>query len=245
LADGLRGLATADPRAAAALGLELLPAQGLAVAHARDYDLLLPGTGCFRVTVGPEGPGTVSRLIAPRGRREADFRLETDASGLAELLVAGGPGLPRRAARVRPVLRRSRARSLPATPLSLARMAEVGIWLDPVLLYRALAVVIDASWTRGQSFSVHYLVTGPGIREETGRSFHVVVHDAQPIQVGEGPPPGRAGGTVHASQSAFQHVLDGRPRPPGGKASMRGDARALGLITQWTEWAVARGARGA
>jgi hypothetical protein len=61
--------------------------------------------------------------------------------------------------------------------------------------------------------------------------------------VEEAAPGSRVDAAIHGSQVGWQHLLDGESPPPGEKAAMRGDATAIGLLGQWSDWA--RGLGGA
>ncbi|MDX6667304.1 MAG: hypothetical protein QOK04_684, partial [Solirubrobacteraceae bacterium] len=233
LARALPQLAYEDPVAAASLAIELLPAQALAVQGRLNYDLVVDELGCHHVTIDARR-GSVVKRRQPRSRIEVDFRIETDAAGLVELLVGGGSWrLRRRGVRVRATRRKTHAlRALPPTPLRLAELARAAIWPDPGQLYRALAYVIEPEWTRGHHFTVALEISG-----SKGGTWYLVVDGDKRIAVVDMPPAGGATAAVRTSQATFQHLLDREPQPPEQKAAMKGDPRALALLTQWIEWA--------
>jgi hypothetical protein len=233
LARALPQLAYEDPVAAASLAIELLPAQALAVQGRLNYDLVVDELGCHHVTIDARRARVVRRR-QPRSRIEVDFRLETDAAGLVELLVGGGSWrLRRRGVRVRATRRKAHAlRALPPAPLRLAELARAAIWPDPGQLYRALAYVIEPAWTRGHHFTVALEISG-----SKGGTWYLVVDGDRRIAVTDRPPAGGATAVVRTSQATFQHLLDREPQPPEQKAAMKGDPRALALLTQWIEWA--------
>jgi hypothetical protein len=123
-------------------------------------------------------------------------------------------------------------------PLRLGALARAGVLPDPGLLYRALAEAIDPEWTRGHRFTIALEIAGP-----RGGTWHVIAADGAPLAVDEAEPDGEVDAVVRASQLGLQHLLDDEPPPPGEKAELRGDAAAIGLLGQWSDWA--RGLGGA
>lgn len=234
LEDALRRLARADGTAAARLALQLLPGQALAVAGPLDYEVEVAGLGRHRIAVRP-GSADVG---ATAGRRWRRFRVVATPAGLVKLVVGGGAARPA-GVRVTRTLRRRRAlRRLPAVPLEVGALARAGVLPDPGLLYRALALGIDPGWTRGHRFTVALEIAGP-----RGGTWHVSVADGARVAVEEAAPGSRVDAAIHASQVGWQHLLDGEAPPAGEKAAMRGDATAIGLLGQWSDWA--RGLGGA
>jgi hypothetical protein len=96
---------------------------------------------------------------------------------------------------------------------------------DPALLYAALAELIDPAWTRGHSFSVEHQITGPG-----GGTWYLHVTDGGPVGVFTEPPEARPAARVRTSGEHFHLVLEGSPPPPGERAVVGGDVRALGTL---------------
>jgi hypothetical protein len=234
LEDALRRLARADGTAAARLAMQLLPGQALAVAGPLHYEVEVAGLGRQRIAVRPGS----ADLGPTAGRRWRRFRVVATPAGLVKLVVGGGAAAPA-GVRVTRTLRRRRAlRRLPAVPLGLGALARAGVLPDPGLLYRALALGIDPGWTRGHRFTVALEIAGP-----RGGTWHVSVGDGARVAVDEAPPGSRVDAAIRASQVGWQHLLDGEAPPPGEKAAMRGDAAAIGLLGQWSDWA--RGLGGA
>jgi hypothetical protein len=234
LGSALRRLARADEAAAGRLALQLLPGQALAVPGPLDYDVEAAGLGTHRVTVRP-GAGELTSLPARRARGASDFRIAATPAGLVALVVDGGAARPA-GVRAAGTLRRRRAlRRLPAVPLQLGALARAGVLLDPGLLYRALAESVDPEWTRGHRFTIALEIAGP-----RGGTWHLTAADGAPLVVGEGQS-GEADAAVRASQPGLQHLLEGESPPVGEKPAMRGDAAAIGLLAQWTDWARWRG----
>jgi hypothetical protein len=159
-------------------------------------------------------------------------------AGLVKLVIAGGAARPAGVRATRTLRRRRALRRLPGVPLRLGALARAGVLPDPGLLYRALAQAIDPAWTRGHRFTIALEVAGP-----RGGTWHVSAADGAPLAVAEAPPGAGADAVVRVSQIGLQHLLDGEAPPPGEKAAMRGDAAAIGLLGQWSDWA--RGFAGA
>jgi hypothetical protein len=119
VAPALLALATADAPAAGRLAAVLLAAQAQATGVELDADVVLDGTGAWRVAASPDGAAAVA-LDGPRGG-EADFLLTTEPAAFVGLLAR------RRRLRGRPRIAvqgsRRRARRL----RGLAASAPVGL----------------------------------------------------------------------------------------------------------------------
>jgi hypothetical protein len=231
LEGALRRLARADRTAAARLALQLLPGQALAVAGPLDYEVDVAGLGRHWIAVRP-GSGEPAPPMARWRRGLFAFRVVATPAGLVKLVVAGGAARPAGVRAVRTLRRRRALRRLPAVPLQLGALARAGVLPDPGLLYRALAQGIDPAWTRGHRFTIALEVAGP-----RGGTWHVSAADGAPLAVDEAPPGADADAVVRTSQVGLQHLLDGEAPPAGEKAAMRGDATAIGLLGQWSDWA--------
>ena len=205
-------LAHDDPRAAGRLIAALLPVQAAIVQGPVDYDITIAEVGTFAVTVAG-GRAYVKDLETPRGRREAEFHLSTDALTLAEL-IAGVPhkiGRFRGAARVSGRKRRIKPlRAIPAASISFAEAARAGARLEPGLVFRTFPYVIHAAWAREHSFTVAQQITG----EQHG-TWYFTVGNGRSMEVGTTRPPGGADATVTMSPEAFGHLLRGEPAPRG------------------------------
>lgn len=236
LVRGLRIMAREDPAAAAALLLQVAQAQEPPGGRILDYDLEIAGGGRYAVTVGPEG-AEMRPIAQPRPDAEVGFRLWLDAAALLELLLHGGSPRLRRSlgVRVRATRRPRRAlRALGPVPFDPAALAARGVWLDPRLCLRALTLLIDPAWTRGQAFVV--------AQQIEGEPWYVRIDDGLPPRVTEVPPPTGPAATVQLSRSCFQRLLGG-DSSAGEKAAIRGDVRAVHLLAQWVARAQGAGAR--
>ncbi|MDX6643713.1 MAG: hypothetical protein QOD76_1675 [Solirubrobacteraceae bacterium] len=233
-----RMLAT-DRAAAAELLVALLPAQAQGAGAPKvNYDLRLAELGTYRVSLA-RGYGTVEPLENPRGRRAANFRLETDAGGLLALLLDGGArqrGGERRVA-VRGTLRRHRSlRRLPPVRMAPAEMARAGVWLKPELLYGALSHLVDAEWAAGHDFWIAHEITEAG-------------DDTCHLHVGPGglavqveAPPEQPAARIRTSRAHVQLVLGGEQPLPDDRAVVSGDADAVETLGRIVERAQGRGA---
>lgn len=238
LVQALRRLSVVDESLAGRLLTELLPGQAVDAPRALEYDVDIARVGLFAVSLS-EGRGRVTALERPRPAREVLCRVEADAATLTELLAGDSPqSLLRAGLRVSATRRRRRAlRRIPRASLELRELSEIGVWPAPDLVYRALAGLIDPRWTRGHEFSVAHEVTGPG-----GESWHVHVADGQPVRVSAQAAPGGPQASVRMSQETFQRLLGGESVALSEKTWVRGDVRAVALLTRWTEWARGMGA---
>jgi hypothetical protein len=130
---------------------------------------------------------------------------------------------------------RGKARPLRAVwsrPVDLTEAAQAGVWLDPELVYKAIAAVIDPEWTRGWRFSVAHEVSG-----ESAGTWYVVVEDGEAIEVTREAPPDGATATVHTTMLALAGALAGHPVNGGPRTTFRGDLEVIRQLRTWTQWA--------
>ncbi|HEV3000499.1 MAG TPA: hypothetical protein VGW75_07160 [Solirubrobacteraceae bacterium] len=233
LRTGLERLAVSDPETAARLLAALLPVQALAVDDLV-YDLTAPAVGTLRVVL-KAGLARVEPRPAPGGRDEVDVIVEGPLHALAPL-AAGGAGRRLRGVRVRGSRRRLR-RLVRAQrqPVGLLELGRAGSPVHPGLLLAALAAAVEPAWTRGHRFSVAYAIGGDG-------SFTVTAADGRPLQVEPDTPddPGDLAATVVVSAPAFMPLVAGHAPPPGQRAAVVGDRRAVDVLHAWFD--TARGA---
>src|SRR5918992_2439948 len=85
--EALREMAREDPELAARLILQTLPAAAAKIPPPIAYDLTVDGLGTWRIVVDDSG----ASVGAPNGDRELDFRMTTDADGLAALAAGASP----------------------------------------------------------------------------------------------------------------------------------------------------------
>jgi ribonucleoside-diphosphate reductase beta chain len=115
------------------------------------------------------------------------------------------------------------------------RLAELGVPVDPDLLYRSLPYAIDPDWTRGHRFSVAFEVLGEG-----GGTWVVEVDDGEVrVQPGSGNGAAAADATIRLSLETWTRLLRGEITP--STAMQTGLTRAEGalhpvtLIGRWAD----------
>jgi hypothetical protein len=226
------------PAEATVLLLDLVAGQGLHARRPLDYRLSVPGEGMWSVSLRP-GRGVVARMDQdPVPADWGEFELAAEPRALLDVLVDGGSRRVRRRVKIAGTRRRRRAlRALPPAELRPGRLAAGEIWLDPLLLLKALAELVDPAWTGGQRFVVAHHVEGP-----RGRSVWVRVRHRTPLEVLAEAPDEEVAVTINSTQAAFQRFLGGEPAG-AEKSAIRGDARMLAEYTGWLERA--RSAHGA
>jgi ribonucleoside-diphosphate reductase beta chain len=202
----LHRIAVDDPELAARLILMTLPGAASKIAGTMSYVLDIEELGAHRVAIS----GGRARVDRGDTAEDADFRLQTDARTLVDLVTgAHGPlGLMMRGRlRIRGKRRKAlKLRKLSSGELSMADVVEAGGTLDPDVLYRSLPYLIDPEWTSGHSFSVRYVVTGEG-----GGTWYVSVRDGQPLEVtGE---EREVVGTATVSFDSYQRMASGQISP--------------------------------
>jgi len=126
-----------------------------------------------------------------------------------------------------------RLRDLSAAPVGLADIARAGIDLDPMLAFRLLARAIPPELTRGQRFTIALDRTDG---EEKAR-WYLHARDGERIEISSDSGPELPRARVQASAETFLLLLGGSPPRSGQKATIRGDAQAVGLLQRWSELA--------
>ena len=124
LPGALRALAASEPETVLRTLGALLPISDLVAGEPLAFAVAVAGQG--DLAAGPEG-------AAPR------FRVRTDALGLAELLDGARPARGRARIEGDRRLARRHLAALGGATRSPADLARAGVWLDPVLLARAVA----------------------------------------------------------------------------------------------------------
>ncbi len=235
LARALLTMAEEDAHQAARLLAQLLPAQALVLHDDVDYEVEIAESGAYRVSLAGGVASVVPAHEAAGKQDRVDFTLSGDASAFAALLA----GTPARrlllSGRIRIRGRRRRARGLLHAARAVGGLADVaraGVWLDPGLIYAALAVMIDPEWTRGHAFCVAHEIGGPD-----GSTWYLSANDGERLTVASVPPVEPPAAVVRTSIGAFQASLAGAPAPDGERASISGNLDAVQSLKQWTEWA--------
>ena len=193
----LAQMANEDPELAARLIVQTLPATAAKV----------PGTLTYSLSVADVGDYTVA-IDAGRARvtdganGEAEFRLSTDARGLAEMAAGESPLKLILTGRVRIRGNRLRVRKLRAMSEGATDMADVianGGEVDPDLLYRSLPYLIDPEWTRGHSYLLRYAIGE--------RSWDIEIRDGQPLLVSQPQNSREPDATVRISDETFRRLV--------------------------------------
>ncbi|HZB75039.1 MAG TPA: alkyl sulfatase C-terminal domain-containing protein, partial [Solirubrobacteraceae bacterium] len=231
-------LAHDDPRAAARLLLQLVPAHAAIAGEPLEYDLTIREAGSHAISVS-EGRATATPIDFPRARSVAAFHAAADAVTLAELLA----GVPKRLGRWRgPVRVHGRRHGaelvrdlLAGSDLSLAAAARAGAALEPDLVFRLFAYAIQPAWTAGYAFTVAQEVTDP----QPARWF-VTVADGAAVAVARRAPQRPADATVVMTRAAFDRLLRDEPAAAGERPVVRGDRAAVAALKAWTDRAQGR-----
>lgn len=231
-----------DPRLAAELVLELLPAQALSVEKPTRYLVKIAELGAYEVSLGG-GHGTV-RDLAGAGLVDAHtFLLEGSAAAFAEL-AAGGSRLsawrPPLGLRIRGGRRRAkRLLASRRAPLALVDLERAGVTVWPGLLLLALAEAIDPASTAGCSFTVTFAIEG-----QQSAVLQVQALQGRPLAVTRGPlgegaqvaqsAATTAQSTVHLSERAFARLLTAQDLA-GETVLLDGDPGPLQTLLAWTD----------
>ena len=226
-----------DPKLAAELVAELLPAQRLVLERPLSYELrIAEREESWHVQVGPDRAAVSIRSAL--GKAAVDFTLEGRAAAYAEL-AAGGAGRRLRGLRIEGSRRALRAlRRARRRPLALWDLAEAGIEVWPGLLLLALAEAIDPSWSVGRSFTVAFAI-GAATDPAGDMGVYVQVRDGAALAVTSAPrePPAT---TVRVSERAFTCMLAGTALPAGEAILVEGDTGLLELLIEWADRAQGR-----
>lgn len=232
-----------DPRLAAELVLELLPAQALSVEKPLSYLAKIIELGAYEVSLSG-GRGTVRDLAGAGLVESRTFLLEGSAAAFAEV-AGGGSRLsawrPPSGLRVRGG--RRKAKRLLATrrqPLSLSDLEAAGVTVWPGLLLLALAEAIDPASTAGHAFTVAFAIEGRQsavlqVQATQGRPLAVMRGPApesqQSDEIGAGAP---AQTTVRLSEQAFARLITARDL--GDETVMlEGERAPLETLLSWTD----------
>lgn len=232
-----------DPRLAAELVLELLPAQALSVERPTRYLVKIAELGAYEVSLSG-GHGAV-RDLAGAGLVDAHtFLLEGPAAAFAEL-AAGGSRLsawrPPLGLRIRGGRRRAkRLLASRRAPLALMDLERAGVTVWPGLLLLALAEAIDPASTAGHSFTVAFAIEG-----QQSAVLQVQALQGRPLAVTRGPleegaqvarsvAATTAQSTVHLSERAFARLLTAQDLA-GETVLLEGDPGPLQTLLAWTD----------
>jgi ribonucleoside-diphosphate reductase beta chain len=229
----LRVMAREDPELAARLVVQTLPAAAAKLPPPIAYDMTVDPLGTWRIVVDENG-ASVTRADgngSPDG--ELDFRLITDAEGLAQMASGGSPLRLLLGGRIRVRGKRRRAMKLRAlaegADPSLADAVRAGAELDPDAVFRALPYLIDPAWTRGHRFVVAYEIEGIG-------RWYVHVNDGEPLAVTY---EGTAGTLMRVSQDTYRGLVAGEITPAQAMREqlthVEGDIYPGTLLGRWID----------
>ncbi|MEA2474222.1 MAG: ribonucleoside-diphosphate reductase beta chain [Thermoleophilaceae bacterium] len=228
--EALREMARVDPELAARLVLQALPAAAAKLPPPLAYDITVDGLGTWRVVVDEHG-SSVARAngnghVNGNGNgngngsdagagRPLDFRLITDAQGLALMAAGGSPVRLMLGGKVRIRGKRRRAIKLRAMAegetASLGDAIRAGAELDTDAVFRSLPYLIDPAWTAGHTFSAAYEVEGVG-------RWVVHVDDGQRLRVDTD---GQAATTMRMGPDTYRDLITGDITPAQSIRSQR------------------------
>ncbi len=189
------------------------------------WRLDVDGLGAWLIAAPDNGGPALVEAAADTG--EADFAIETDAAGLARLAAGANPlGLVLRR-KLKLHGRRRKALALRAMDSAAGprELAQLGVLVDPDLIYRSLAYAIEPEWTAGHRFTVGYELLGEG-----GGSWLVEVDDGE-VRCRSAADNGAAAGadaTVRLSVDTWRRLVGGELLPTD--AMMTGLTRAEGAL---------------
>ncbi|HEX8648526.1 MAG TPA: SCP2 sterol-binding domain-containing protein [Thermoleophilaceae bacterium] len=229
--EALRDMAREDPELAARLVLQTLPAAVAKIPPPLAYDLTVDGLGSWRVTVDESGA-----QVSPRNGDSPDgldFRLTTDAEGLAALAAGASPMRLMVGGKLRIRGKRRRAMKLRAMvegeDPTIGDAIRAGAELDTDAVLRALPYMVDPGWTAGHSFVVAYEIGGAG-------RWVVHVNDGQRLRVET---EGEADSTVRIDAGAYRDIVTGEMSPAEAirvqKTVVDGPIYPVTLLGRWIE----------
>jgi ribonucleoside-diphosphate reductase beta chain len=228
--EALKEMAREDPELAARLVVQTLPAAVAKIPPPLAYDLTVEELGTWRVVV-EDGATSVA---TPNGdNRELDFRLTTDARGLALMAAGESPARLMLGGKLRIRGKRRRALKLRAMAEgedpSLGEAVRAGAELDVDAVFRALPYLVDPEWTRGHSFSVGYEVEGAG-------RWVVHVRDGQRLEVTTD---GEPGTWMRLSSDTYRGLVAGELTPTQSMREHRTDVEGpmypATLLGRWID----------
>jgi ribonucleoside-diphosphate reductase beta chain len=206
----LERMAAVEPELAARLFVLMLPAAAQRLQGPLSLDLTVDGLGTWRVAVDGNGGGArVERLASRDGNGSVDFELVADAAGIAALAARESPLKLMMRGRLQIHGKRRRALRLRALgngpEPTIAAALAAGAELDADAIYRSLAYLIDPEWTRGQTFTVAYVIPDVG-------AWYVKVSDGEPVTVSS--EASAADATVTLDLDTYRAVVAGEMTPP-------------------------------
>ena len=231
----LAEMARQEPDLAARLILQALPAAAAKVPGPLTYSLTVVDLGEYTVAV--DGAGHAS--VTPGLTGEADFRLSTNAQGLAEMGAGVNPLKLIVSGKVRIRGHRLKARKLRAMsdgPIDLGAVLSNGGEVDPDLLYRSLPYLIDPEWTRGHAYLLRYAIGD--------RSWDIEIRDGQPVHVSATSNGRQPDAQVKISDDTFRKLVSRELSPTDAMrmqlTSVDGQIFPVTLLGRWIDRAQGR-----
>src|SRR4051794_39373893 len=158
----LSQMAGEDPELAARLVLMTLPAMAARIKASLTYDLELDGLGSWRVSTANGG----ARMEPAEGLDGgADFKLATDARGLADLAGGAGPLRLLLGRRMRLEGKRRKAlalREMGGDPPSMSEVAQAGVFLHPGVMFPGPPHPGGPHWAPGPPLLVPHQLASDG-----------------------------------------------------------------------------------
>lgn len=224
-----------DPAGAGRLALALLPAQPLVQPLPLAYDLVLSDLGCVSL-IAAGGRAEVALSDVARPREQVQLVVRGELSSFARLLSAG----PVRRRLVRRGLARVRGdrtalkalRGLIRAPLSLEQLRAAGVCPSPALSLLLIAAMVQADWTKGETFTIAHREPGVPV---VGACLRV--RDGAPVVAGD---PAECGvldtldptTTVLCPSASLLAVFDD---VVGGEVEVVGESRPLAVVQSWVK----------
>lgn len=229
----LRRMSERDPELAAEMILHSMPAAAATLPAGLSYRLELDGIGAWRVSALGDR-AEVSEAEAGAELNGDAFAIRTDAPTLARLASGRLPVAALAGRRLR--LRGKRRKALALRRLSPdagpRKLAQMGLPVDPDLLYRSLAYAIEPEWTRGHRFEVGYELVGEG-----GGSWTIAVADGE-VSCERGLSAG-ADAVVRLRFSDWTRLLAGELTPTDamrlGLTEIEGSIPPVTLLGRWID----------
>jgi ribonucleoside-diphosphate reductase beta chain len=227
-------MAAEEPELAARLFVQMLPAVAQRLKGPLSYDLVVDGLGTWRVAVEGNGGGARVERLGEGGNGEVDFTIASDASGIAALAVRQSPLKLMASGRLQITGKRRRAlrlRALAGGPdPTIAEALAAGAELDADAVYRSLAYMIDAEWTRGHTFAIAYVIPDVG-------AWYVQVRDGEPVLVSSEPTSVDA--RLELGLDTYRALVGGTMTPPEAMRrhliEVEGELYPTTLLGRWID----------
>jgi hypothetical protein len=97
-------------------------------------------------------------------------------------------------------------------------------------VYRALAYAVHPSWTAGETFTVAQEISG-----DPSQVWYVTALDGSGLSVTMRAPEAEPDARISMTRHTFDLLLRGEVVPSGSRPAVRGDARAIARLKEWTD----------